>query len=229
MKPLFAIAALLLGLSSNAQFAIIKDADGFVYVRSSAELKQNIIDTLPNDFVVWCFELSGNWYNIDYEKNGQSLNGYIYKNRVKLLSTFDNIPLHKRKKSQLDFQKDSLRVVVKTEKFNAKANKLQYFKEDGSKYIEFINDQIYWGKDGGLPSSQYQTIEVKNGATKYVLPKKALKNLYEPNLDFMACYADRENNLLYIISSNGDAAGSYEVIWILKNGKYQKRFVTISF
>jgi hypothetical protein len=229
MKSLFAIASILFAHSTQAQFAITKDADGFVYVRSSAEVKQNIVDTLPNYFVVWCFELSGNWYSIDYEKHGEFKTGYVYQNRVKLLSKFDTIHFFKKEPHKLVLQKDSLRVLVQTEKFKRKENKLQYFKEDGNAYIEFINGKKYWGKDGGLPTSQYKTIVVQNGATKYSLPKKAVENLFEPNLDFMACYADRKNDLLYITSSNGDAAGSYEVVWILKKGKYQKRFVTISF
>ena len=60
------------------QFAIISDKDGFVNVRNSANIGNNISEKLENGFVIYSFEPKGNWINIDYKKNGKELNGYIY-------------------------------------------------------------------------------------------------------------------------------------------------------
>ena len=73
------------------QFSIIKDKDGFVNVRSSKEIKNNISDKLENGVIVTHFGQEGNWILIDYQKNGKDLNGYVYKDRLKAITDYTEI------------------------------------------------------------------------------------------------------------------------------------------
>lgn len=50
------------------EFGVINDNDGFVNVRSSKEIKNNITDKLDNGFIVSHFGAEGNWILIEYKK-----------------------------------------------------------------------------------------------------------------------------------------------------------------
>ncbi|WDF48423.1 hypothetical protein PQ459_08080 [Chryseobacterium sp. KACC 21268] len=88
------IFILIMSQTAFGQFAIISDKDGFVNVRSTAEIGNNICDKLENGFVVYSFEPNGNWINVDYKKKGKELNGYIYKDRIKFITDFTAV-VHK--------------------------------------------------------------------------------------------------------------------------------------
>lgn len=79
MKKIYFILLLFSFSSCYPQFAVIKDQDGYVNVRSSTKVSNNVSDKLNNGFIVYYFEPKGNWANIDYKKNEKELNGYIYK------------------------------------------------------------------------------------------------------------------------------------------------------
>lgn len=51
----------------------------------------------------------------------------------------------------------------------------------------------------------------------------ALKNLYEPNLEYTNANYDEKNNILYIQALNGDGAGGYIIVWIIEGNKYKSR------
>lgn len=93
-------------------FALIQDAEGFVNVRSEPVIKNNVKDTLATGGVIWCYDKKGDWYYIDYNKKGTSHDGYIHRTRVKLISSFEKIPVHKESKDQIVFRKDRLGVFI---------------------------------------------------------------------------------------------------------------------
>jgi len=76
---------------SFGQFAIINDNDGFCNIRNKPELGNTICDKLENGHLVYIMETDGNWLNIDYNKNGNDSNGFVYKDRVKLISSFTHL------------------------------------------------------------------------------------------------------------------------------------------
>ena len=56
MKEFFTILPCILYQTTFGQFGIINDKDGFVNVRNSPNISNNIIDTLHNGQVVFTFE-----------------------------------------------------------------------------------------------------------------------------------------------------------------------------
>lgn len=230
MKGLLTILTCILSQTAFGQFGIIADKDGFVNVRNSPNISNNIIDTLINGQIVFCLEAEGEWRPTDYDFSRQRKSGYIHDSRVKFIHEFDNISYDKLTDSVISFKKDSIKLIASKTKFNPKKNKLQYHKGEDLKnemsYLDKINDKEIWGTDGNIPKSQYRQVTLTLGKSIINLP---IDNLFEPNLDYTRVNIDTENKIIYISASNSDGAGSYEVLWIIENGEFKQRMLTVGF
>ena len=228
MKIFLTISLLYFTNLVTGQFGIIVDNDGYCNVRSTAEIGENIIDTLNNGHLIYAFETNGNWINIDYTKGKNDRNGQVYKDRVKLISDYQNIPLLIEQNNKVVLSKDSIKIVITEQRFNRDKYKLSFHKEYRDQ-IQFINNKQYWGTDGGIPKTEYKEIEVFIGKRKVILPPSALNNLFEVSLSNTVVNYDKTNDILYIQSFNSDGAGSYEIIWKVEKGAYKERYVAYGF
>ncbi|MDW8548455.1 hypothetical protein NG800_006015 [Epilithonimonas ginsengisoli] len=210
------------------QFAIVSDKDGFVNVRTTAEIGNNISDKLENGFVVYSFEPNGNWINIDYKKKGKELGGYIYKDRIKFVTDFIKIPQKSQNDGILKLGNDQIKIEIRETKFIKENHKLTFVKNSNTLLDKIDGYQIF-GADGNIPRRQYKSIKVKINKTEIELPNIALKNLYEPNLANHQATYDEKNDTLYIFSMNSDGAGSYEVIWVIEKNKFKERIEAYGF
>lgn len=188
----------------------------------------NIIDTLKNGHLIYSFETKGNWTSIDYSKGKKELHGQIYKDRQKLISEYQDIPILTNKDNKVVLSKDSIKVVIIEQKFDKNKYKLTFHKEYKDQ-LQFVNNKQYWGTDGGIPKTEYKSIEVHFGAKKFILPQKAIDNLFEISLYNTKVNYDKPNDVLYIQSMNSDGAGSYEVIWKVEKGIYKERYIAYGF
>lgn len=230
MKGLLTILTCILCQSIFGQFGIIADRDGYVNVRNAPNISNNIIDTLTNGQVVFCLEEEGEWRPIDYDLSRQNKSGYVHKSRIKLIENYYKIIYTSLTDSTIEFKQDSISLLVTKTKFNPKNNNLQYHKGDASKnernWLEKINGKEIWGTDGNIPKKQYGQIILTLGENKIYLP---IDNLFEPNLDYTAVNFDEENRAIYISAMNSDGAGGYVVLWIVENGTFKQRIITIPF
>jgi hypothetical protein len=230
MKGLLTIFACILFQTTFGQFGIISDKDGFVNVRNSPNISNNIIDTLTNGEIVFCLEAEGEWRPTDYDLGRKNKSGYIHNSRVKFIDEFEKISYDKLTDSTITFKKDSIILIITKTKFNPKNNELQYNKGDASKnemsWLEKINGKEIWGTDGNVPKNQYGQITLTLGKNKIYLP---IDNLFEPNLEYTTVNIDEKNNTIYISAMNSDGAGGYSVLWIIDNGKFKQRITTIPF
>jgi len=228
MKIVFTLILSVITHLALGQFALVQDKDGFCHVRSAAEKGNNIIDKLYNGHIVYCFPNNGNWIAIDYSHNNKERNGQLYKDRVKFVSDYPAVPVFKNGNAGITLKKDSITVIVTEQKFERSRHRFSYYKEAPSQ-LERIDNKQYWGTDGGMPTREYGSIEVRIGSRKIRLPQKALENLYEPNLYATQANYDKANDILYIQSLNSDGAGGYEVIWKIEKGIYKDRFIAYGF
>ncbi len=231
MKKIFYLLSCILFLPAFGQFGIIIDNDGFVNVRNSPNIDNNVINTLKNNQIVYCLENEGEWISIDYHLNEKNVKtGYIHNSRIKKINNFYKIPLVKKTDTSVIFKKDQIRIILSSKKFNQMTNKLKYSKgvslKNEIKWLEQINGKAIWGTDGNIPNYQYNQIILNIGSDKINLP---CENLFEPNLENTAVYFDEKKNTIYITALNGDGAGSYAVLWVIKNSKFIDRFITIPF
>lgn len=147
---------LFLFLSSNfcfSQFAIVNDSDGYVNVRSSAKIANNISDKLDNGFVVYSFEPEGNWVNVDYQKNGKDLHGYIYKDKIKEITQFKNIPLKSNSNGKAILADKTFKIEITETNFIKAKHKFKFLDNDSDIVIKIDNLGIY-GTDGGIPKRE---------------------------------------------------------------------------
>jgi hypothetical protein len=228
MKILFTHILIFISSFTFAQFAIVQDKDGYCNVRDSADIAANIKDKLNNGHFVYVFQKKDNWMDIGYTKNKADLSGFIYHDRLQLISHYQSIPAVTKTANSVTLVKDSLRVVVSQQNFVKSKNKLSYYKETKDQ-VELVNGQTYWGTDGGMPSAEYKSIVISIGKRKLVLPKAALANLFQPRLSSTGVNYDKANDILYVQASNSDGAGFHEVIWRIEKGIYKDRYVASGF
>ena len=228
MKILFSIFWALASSIAFGQFAIIQDKDGNCNVRSSAETSDNIIDKLNNGHLVFAIDKSGNWTNIEFTKDTKENNGFVYKDRLIYISSYPAIPKSSSDNSKVVLKKETIQVILTQQNFDRSKHKLSFFKES-PEYLEFIDNKKFWGTDGGIPNTEYKSIEVQIGAQKIILPKAATENLYEISLANTIVNHDKINDRIYIQSMNSDGAGTYEVIWKIEKGVYKERYIVYGF
>lgn len=211
-----------------SQFAIISDHDGYVNVRSSPKIANNVSDKLNNGFIVYYFVAKENWATIGYKKNEKELNGYIYKDKIKFISDFKEIPLKINQDEKVILDNGSVKIEITGTKFLKEKHKLQFDKSDSNLLME-IDNLSPLGTDGEIPKREYKSVEVEINKVKVEIPPSAIKNLYEPTLWNSKANYDEVNDILYIQSSNSDGAGGYEVIWVIEKKKYKTRIVENEF
>ena len=211
-----------------SQFAFIADKDGQANIRTTAAIADNIEDSLQNGHLVYCMESDGNWVNIDYVKNGASLNGYIYRNRLIMVEQYEKISQLTSQPHQIGFGKDSLSITIRSQPFQRAKNKLFYSIEYPG-IVELINGKLPFGTDGNMPTTTYQSIEVQSGARIAIVPASEFADLFEPNLNKTKVNYNRRQDILYIHAMNSDGAGGYLVIWRFVKGEYKDRFVAYGF
>lgn len=228
MKKIFVFLIIFTRINASAQFAVIKDNDGYVNIRTEASKGNNTSDKLNNGFVVYCFEPKNNWINIDYSKNDKDKNGYLFKDRVQYLTEFTKIPLIKETQTKVIFEKDGLIISIESKKFESNLAKLTFLGNNKS-FLKEINGKSFWGTDGEIPKMTYKKITLIIDKKTIELPKSSFDDLFEPTLFNTRINYDSKSDILYISSSNSDGAGGYEIVWIIEKGQYKERKVAYGF
>ncbi len=228
MKQILTFLLLFCFSNSFGQFAIVNDKDNFVNVREDGLENSKVIDKLQNGNLIYCFENKGNWVNIDYDQNGEGRNGYVYKDRYKLVSNFSALTVSKKTENAITLKKGAIEVTITQSAFDKKKHTFKYFK-DHPNQIELIDNKQYWGRDGGMPTTQFDKISIKVEGKMLLLPQAALNGLYEPSIYNAEVNYDKTNDTFYIQTMNSDGAGSYLVIWKVEKGIYKERFIAYGF
>jgi hypothetical protein len=220
LKTLILFLAFFTSTVTYAQLAVIRDNDGFSNIRQEPNNDSEIIDTISNDRLVFCFEeeAKGNWLPVDYNKDGKTQSGYIHKSRVVYLDSLDKFQVATINDSILTLQYKSLQVTMRIGKFNTKGRTIKYEKpESEQQYVKSIDGKFPWGTDGNIPRKEYKFIQLKSGKKLLTAKKTFYSNLFEPNLDMTTAYINKLTNTLFIAAMNSDGAGGYVVVWIIKD------------
>lgn len=228
MKFFLTLNFLLYLSLSNRQFAIVNDKDSFLNVREDGHQSSKVVDKLPNGHLIYCFEKKENWIIIDYTIKGKEQNGYVYKDRFQLVSNFPGLTFYKKTATSITLKKDTLEVTITQGKFDKNKHKFTYVKEYPDQ-IKLIDNKKYWGMDGGMPTTQFESIVIKVGQKRISIPKNALEGLYEPSIYNAEVNYDKSNDTFYIQTINSDGAGSYLMIWKIEKGIYKDRLVAYRF
>lgn len=191
-------------------FAVINDKDGYVNVRKGKSAQSKVLKRLNNKTIVFAYNYDkatdGNWIYTDEE-------GYIYNDRVKWIHKFPIIAKGIAKGNTIVFEEKEIQVVLTSGKFDKSKHSFEYFK-DSPTGIEVIDDDLPYGTDGKMPTTEYRSIEVNIHGKRVSLPKDAYSDLYEPTFltDHNSVYYDKESDILYIVANNNYAERPYKVL-----------------
>ena len=205
-------------------FAVINDKDGYVNVRKGKSAQSKVLKRLNNKTIVFVYKYDkatdGNWIYTDEE-------GYIYNDRVKWIHKFPIIAKGIAKGNSIVFEGKEIQVVLTSGKFDKSKHSFEYFK-DSPTGIEVIDDELPYGTDGKMPTTEYRSIEVNIHGKRVSLPKDAYSDLYEPTFltDHNSVYYDKESDILYIVANNNYAERPYKVCWQIEKGVYKGRKVS---
>ena len=117
-------------------YAVVKDKDGYVNIRTKENVKSKIVGTLPNNTLVYEFldeEFNpSNWVHID--------SGYVHKSRLKMISEFPSIGEGKEKETEnsITIAGKGISVTITTQKFDKTKHKIT--KKKHKYYEELIID-----------------------------------------------------------------------------------------
>jgi len=232
MKPAYILlSCLLLTQCLYAQFAIIRDKDGYTNVRNAPrtnagitfKLKEHQVFTIIDDLAP--DPALGEWHYIglgDYTANGSTdmgdhdeQTGYIHKSRVLYLDQLPELKVKKETDAVVILGNDTLEITIHAQPFVPGKHIIQKHK-DG--WIQKIDHRTAYGMDGGMPLTEISRIMVRYGNEEYRLPADSFQNMYQPNLSRARVVTGHDNDV-YIVMMNSDGAGSYEVVWVIKNRK----------
>ena len=205
-------------------FAVINDKDGYVNVRKGKSAQSKVLKRLNNKTIVFVYNYDkatdGNWIYTDEE-------GYIYNDRVKWIHKFPIIAKGIAKGNTIVFEGKEIQVVLTSGKFDKSKHSFEYFK-DSPTGIEVIDDELPYGTDGKMPTTESRSIEVNIHGKQVSLPKDAYSDLYEPTFltDHNSVYYDKESDILYIVANNNYAERPYKVCWQIEKGVYKGRKVS---
>ena len=205
-------------------FAVINDKDGYVNVRKGKSAQSKVLKRLNNKTIVFVYNYDkatdGNWIYTDEE-------GYIYNDRVKWIHKFPIIAKGIAKGNTIVFEGKEIQVVLTSGKFDKSKHSFEYFK-DSPTGIEVIDDELPYGTDGKMPTTEYRSIEINIHGKRVSLPKDAYSDLYEPTFltDHNSVYYDKESDILYIVANNNYADRPYKVCWQIEKGVYKGRKVS---
>ena len=211
---------------SQYSSAIINDTDGFTNVRShidNSKIVGKIIEgeIFEYDADDW-FEKK-DWIHVSINKGNNKdkcnylgsklgIGGSMHRSRITLLSDLPSTFQRSILDNEVKLTVSNFSVSIKTRTLSKKENKELYYK-------------CVWGTDTGEPKNVIQELSVLSGAEKIIIPKEDYVDLYRINL--INSHLKTHKGYTYITMSNSDAAGSYEVTWVLKDNKYIRRFICI--
>lgn len=225
---LFIFTLVINSFGQDFEFAIIQDKDGYVNVRESKSSKSKVLDKLNDGELIYHHGKEVNWIDVNYIRNDTDVSGFVYFDRVKSVSEYQNIKCLESSENQILFNSNDIFISITKQKFNKKLHKLKFNKKYQDVLDEIDGKRIY-GTDGNLPKHEYSSFKIIVNSKELNLPNEGFKNLFEPNFYFTKINYDKENDRLFIQSLNSDGAGGYAVIWYFEKGIYKGRFVTIPF
>jgi len=223
-----ALAQQQLALGDDVSYAVIKDTDGYVNVRNKPNNKASIIGKIHNYSIFNCEHNSSDWWKIiqTYENDRSTwLEGYINKSRVELLTRWKTIKSRNVYNDSCSFKTDSLIVIIKNATFKPQKHRLSF--HPTQHYLSKIDGKRFWGTDGEVPRKKIISVKIAKNGVPIIIPSGAFNDLYEPTLKTLSVCKGFDNTF-YILMVNSDGAGSYTIIWIIKENKYYSRYIDTS-
>jgi len=216
MKKIIFLILIFSNLNTFGQVAIIQDGDGFTNVRKAPNGFSEVLYKISENqvFFYWPSGDESDWAPVFINENKYSLGfddtyikGFIHKSRL--------LPLEKLSKHN----EQDVQFKLITSSFSENDN---YVKKEHDIFVKRINGRCVWGTDGNLPRKQVSGIDVIIEGTVIDIHEVLYSDLFQTNNNFNIY---KRGRTVIIYNRNSDAAGSYELTWVFKEGKLIQRLV----
>jgi hypothetical protein len=130
------------------------------------------------------------------------------------------------------------RIVIRTRAFVGSRHDLnfadeQYLKRNqislakGVSILTKVDGRRPLGTDGTIPKVEIASMTVSFSGTKIVVPLSLYGDCYNPNFqkDTFAAKLNEAGDSLLLFMAGSDAAGSYQIMWIVRKDGHHSRFV----
>ena len=220
-------------------FALVHDADGHTNLRERPDLKAKVLAKIPDGTPLECIEeLSENrpdFCFVQLQQASADDSGFIHYSRLTFPASDKNF-VRLREQSGRD---DTLTLSGSGQKVHIVARRIHPKLSDFSgisknKYTaRLYQGKPFYGTDNTIPKSVFVIEQITlNGQA---VPATELQGLFSP--DFAATARDSQvydrweayyrsiDKRLYLFGRQGSGAGSFDVCFIFKDGKFQRRYL----
>jgi hypothetical protein len=248
MKKILVCLLASLAFSAKGQLYVINDPDGYTNVREGKGVNTKIVGRLFADDVFLCsIEGGDQWASIYYNPEAEGMgtvekgyylksigwskgilyiHGYIPKDRLVQIDVLPHIPAgggaRIRKDNELLVHNDSVRVLLTTAPFLVKGHILT---KDENGFVQKIDGREPHGTDGELPHTKLTGLTLTLNGKAVVIPASAYSDVYEPEVGNFNVFFDRKGHIYLYMPDNSDGGGAYHIVWVVKEGKYLKRYI----
>ena len=220
-------------------FALVHDADGHTNLRKSPNLRSKPLAKIPNGTPLECIEeLSENKSDFCFvqlqQANADDF-GFIHYSRLIFPASDKNfVRLHEQSghDDTLTLSGNGQKVHIVARRIHPKRSNFSGISKD--KYTaRLYQGKPYYGIDSMIPQSVFALERITlNGQA---VPAAELQGLFSP--DFAATARDSQvydrweayyrsiDKRLYLFGRQGSGAGSFDVCFIFKDGKFQRRYL----
>jgi len=150
------------------------------------------------------------------------------------LLPLQKIPYTSLSNDSIVFEGAGIKAKVKISPFDASKHKLSF----DEKYLVRIDRRPYYGNYLEVPKTQVSQLLVIINKDTVFIPPAAYNDLYNLNFTYLdkgverttdAVYKSKDGRKVYLYLFSKDKTGSYEVTWIIEDGKYLRRVLDYGF
>ena len=220
-------------------FALVHDADGHTNLRKRPDLNAKVLAKIPNGTPLKCIEeiseTRSDFCFVQLQQANANDSGFIHYSRL-IFPAADKSFVRLREQSGRD---DTLTLSGSGQKVHIVARRIHPKLSDFSGInkdnftARLYQGKPFYGTDDSIRKSVFAIEQITlNGQA---VPAAELQGLFSPDFaatargrqvyDRREAYYRRSDKTLYLFSRQSSGAGSFDVCFIFKDGKFQRRYL----
>jgi hypothetical protein len=119
------------------------------------------------------------------------------------------------------------RLVFRTAPFDRSEHRITHGKRLDLTVLE-VDGRMALGVDDRIPHTEINSVDFYFDGRRVAVPKRLYADCFEPSFgkEYFAIKAGDDGGSLLVFMAGGDAAGGYQVIWVLRKDGRHSRFST---
>lgn len=219
------IIILLLTISSfnlrGQTLSIVNDPDGYTNIREGRGVDTKIIGRLNRGEIFYHDGLPTDvWLEVYHRESGTT--GFAHRSRIVELKSLPRLGTKRAIPDGRVIENDTFYFKIVLKKFDKEDH--SYERQD-DKWIIKIDGYSPWGVDGDYPTVEIKSLQLKINGNLVDISAEAYADLYELDLSSLNIYLSGPD--IYIVTSNSDGAGYYDLVWIVRDKQYAGRFLGV--